>query len=96
MFRKLDGSAFNPSEVEELLKAAGSGGWKKSEVDTPDKTEWESADGARRAMLRSNRHAELARVLSVWTEEWHRIMDEQEKALEKEEESEAKKNLKGF
>lgn len=97
MFRKVDGSSFNPSEIDELLKANGGGSmWKERDAGKPDQSEWETPDGENRAMLSSNRHAEPARVLSVWTMQWHRVMEEQEKALEKQEKSEAKESLGGF
>jgi hypothetical protein len=97
MFRKLDGSAFNPSEVEELLKAnGGSSSWNQHEAKRPDQSEWKTTDGARRATLNPNRRAETGRVLSIWTEQWHRLIDEQEKALEQQEKSAAKDNLEGF
>jgi hypothetical protein len=97
MFRKLDGSAFNPSEVEELLKAnGGSSSWNQHEAKRPDQSEWKTTDGARRATLNPNRRAETNRVLSIWTEQWHRVMDEHEKALEQREKSAAKENLEGF
>jgi hypothetical protein len=89
MFRKLDGTPFNGSEVEGLLTANGGSGWMVRKVEDSDQSEWVTKDGTKRAMLSPNRNAEIGRVLTVWTNEWERTMAEQDK-------SDAKKKLKGF
>jgi hypothetical protein len=89
MFRKLDGTPFNASEVKELLTANGGTSWMVRKVEESDKLEWATKDGTKLAMLGPNRNAEIGRVLTVWTNEWQRTLEEQEK-------SDAKKKLKGF
>lgn len=89
MFRKLDGTPFNGSEVERLLTANGGTSWIVRKVEESDKLEWATKDGTKLAMLGPNRNAEIGRVLTVWTNEWQRILAEQEK-------SDAKNRLNGF
>jgi hypothetical protein len=84
IFSKLDERSFSPSEVEELLKANGSG-WKEREAQKPDQSEWETAYGARRAMLYPDRSGEPSSRLVVFTADWNRVMDEYEATLQREE-----------
>lgn len=84
IFSKLDERSFSPSEVEELLKANGSG-WKEREARKPDQSEWETAFGARRAMLYPDRSGEPSSRLAVSTAEWNKVMDEHEATLQRQE-----------
>jgi hypothetical protein len=63
-YTKIDGTAFNASEVEILLSKNGDGSWLSSKEENPTVSKWQAGDGSHFAKL------DAGTSLSVWTRKW--------------------------